>query len=171
MSSKRYSLECPWCGQTFIAKSTIAKWCSDYCRKQALYGSVCADCGGHVSYSGRKPSERCLDCARAKANADARANLLGEIRRWARLYGVAPTSYDWNLPFVRWQQKAYSEGRSTGRLAAETVKTIERRHADAGPWPHVIQVQRIFGSWNAGIEAAGFDACRSGGGRRRKVAA
>lgn len=169
-STKRYEVVCGFCGKPFTARSTRGKWCSDYCRKQANYSSTCADCGGHVPYSGHaEPSKRCGACEKQRIHREAYERLTGEIRRWHRLFGQPPAAFEWNLAAVAWKQRTYAEGRGSGRHADVAVARIKRAHDEHGPWPATNAVVEFFGSWSAGIEAAGFES--TGVGKRRKAAA
>lgn len=92
--------------------------------------------------------------------------VIAEMRRWADLYGGAPAAHHWNPAQMRWRNRAYAEGRAVGRFSDETMAEIDRRHREDGPWPTTSTVLKVFGSWNAGIVAAGFEPVPKGGGRR-----
>lgn len=146
------------------------RFCSDRCRK-AQYDLVCVDCGGRVNGSSpagmaNRDEPRCIACA-ARHSGEARrvwtrTLIIERIREWAAMYGEPPAVPDW----VPWQ-------------ARNAMHDEERaRRAESGYWPSPCTVVRLFGSWNAGIEAAGFTPREAHGGgdnvrrrRRRRVAA
>ena len=64
--------------------------------------------------------------------------ILAAIDAWAALYGAPPAAADWNPAMARRQGRP----------------DRAERHA-AGDWPFASTVAAYFGSWNAGIEAAG----------------
>jgi hypothetical protein len=141
-------------------------WCSERCRKRQ-YDRVCSRCGGRAS--GTDPSrtltDLCKVCFAAEAHETSVAWLIAELRHWRELYGRPPSAYEWELATVYWKQQAYAEGRHDGRFADATVAQIERRHREDGPWPSTSTVLSTFGSWNAAIEAAGFDSLAPGSKR------
>lgn len=113
------------------------KWCSDRCRKATLYGGTCIDCGARTDGSngpGGAP-ERCIVCAGRARVVWTREAILAAIRQWAEQHGQPPAATDWNATLARYFYRP-------------------ERPAE---YPSVDTVQREFGSWNAGIAAAGFD--------------
>lgn len=78
---------------------------------------------------------RCGVCAKRPVSQRtlSRPDVLAAIRAWARETGAPPHSKDWMLPGGKWE-------------------------AEYPRWPALHQVQQTFGSWNAAIAAAGFDA-------------
>lgn len=75
-----------------------------------------------------------------------RETIVDAIREFKRIYGRPPGAWDWNPAQAR--QYGHHE-------------FSERFYADAC-WPHVNTVQDMFGTWNAGIAAAGFTPKRPG---------
>lgn len=130
------------------------KWCSERCRK-AQYGGTCVDCGaptnGSDGYAGRPM--RCASCnGKLHGGRNRRWTpelVVAAIRDWAEEYGEPPAVPDW-LPSQALRMN------DPGRA---------RRFWDAdGRWPHHTIVFRVFGSWNAGIRAAGYEPRAVGGG-------
>lgn len=72
--------------------------------------------------------------------------MLQAIRKWHRLYGEAPSSVDWNPTIAR-----------------KRGQNLRAKRWVEGNYPWFTQVHREFGTWNAGIEAAGFKPRRPGG--------
>ncbi len=74
--------------------------------------------------------------------------IVAALRRFHEEFGRTPSAREWNTTVAR------------------------RRHPDlaarqrSGEWPDTSIVQRVFGSWNAGIEAAGFTPRPTGHNRR-----
>lgn len=129
--------------------------------RKASYSRPCIDCGtplnGSWGNSPRAP-KRCAACAAPLAAETRRVwtadNVVERIREWADRYGDAPAMADWSPHIARHQ--LHDEDRA-------------RRCEDAiGCWPSPDSVIRIFGSWNAGLEAAGFTprAPHGGGGNQ-----
>lgn len=75
-----------------------------------------------------------------------------KIREWAELYGEPPTATEWNPGYAK------AKGRP------ELVVTFL-----ADDWPHSSTVQRIWGSWNKAIAAAGFEPMGPEDGSRRRL--
>jgi hypothetical protein len=68
--------------------------------------------------------------------------ILASFEEWADLFGVPPAAIDWNPAHAR----------------AKGMDHRAERHKQTGrPWPSPTLVINIFGSWNAGRAAAGFD--------------
>ena len=86
--------------------------------------------------------------------------LIEAIRDFAERYGRPPQVLDWNPAMAR---------------AQGFPERAERFYEDG--WPHVQYLQKRFGSFNAGIRAAGFEPTEPGKHgpyryrSRRKVAA
>lgn len=159
-------LPCEGCGTPVQQnpRGRRTKWCSNRCRKQTLYTGTCVDCGERTGYSGTStPSDRCIPCA-AKLSGAAkkvwtREAIIAAIQAWAREYGDHPAIPDWSPRNAR---DLNDEARAQ--------RYLERTEE----WPGVTTVIREFGSWNAGMAAAGFEprATNGGGGngtRRRSV--
>lgn len=136
-------------GERFgLALSTVQGYATDpdgtaaRARKAKLAGT-CADCGASRSYG----TERCRRCNGVHTREQSRRWILDSFEEWNDLFGVPPTAADWN--------PAQAKARSRGHLA--------RRHEQTGrPWPSQTLVRDIFGSWNAGRVAAGFDTFEAG---------
>lgn len=147
--------ECQGCGTPVEQKPRTKprKWCSERCRK-AQYGGACVDCGASTNGSdGRKETPRCAHCNGVKQGGQnlrwASEALTAAIREWVSEYGEPPAISDWSPIAAR---SLNDEARA-------------RRFEDAGGrWPWFTLVVRRFGSWNAGIRAAGFEPRVSGGG-------
>ena len=131
-------------------------WCSDRCRK-TQYSRPCVDCGTLLNGSdGRGPnaSQRCPTCAIRHAKETGlrkvwtRDRLLAAIQAWAECYGGPPAICDWDPT----------------RARENLHDTAREARYFAGDWPHAHTVIREFGSWSAGLEAAGFTARAAHGG-------
>lgn len=85
-------------------------------------------------------------CVRGRARSEPRPE---RIREWATRYGEPPARSDWNPWQARW--------------ALGDEQRARRFERDKNHWPYFTDVVRYFGSWNAGIAAAGF-AVRAVGG-------
>ena len=131
-------LECQGCGEWFPIRSVHArkaKWCSDRCRKQQ-YAGKCVDCNGPTNgYNGRSNAgERCRACAIAYRQA---------------------TAY-WTPDRIIHAIEMAAEENGHPPTASEWLRDRPR-------WaPTVNTVQRVLGSWNAAIGAAGFTPCAPG---------
>lgn len=119
------------------------KWCSERCRKRTLYSGVCVDCGALTSGDGGRSGapRRCHACAPNARIFWTREALIGAMQAWNDTYGHAPVAADWNPGM------AISKGHP---------EKAERFRAACGAWPHVDIVQKVFGSWAAGLSAAEF---------------
>lgn len=147
---------CAGCGTSFFGKGR-AKWCSERCRKDQ-YDQECADCGVRVSGTdpGDRPDPAHPRCNRCQAilNGEARRiwtrEIIAErIQEWESLYGYVPGALDWMPSSVRWRI-------DRGEAPESAMARAERFEAGDGYWPWSTEVFRVFGSWNAAIEAAGF---------------
>jgi hypothetical protein len=58
------------------------------------------------------------------------------MRRWAELYGAAPSSYDWSATHAR-------------RRGAQAMRRLER-----GEWPASATVGALDGAWAAALADA-----------------
>lgn len=134
------------------------KWCSDRCRK-TKYSVPCEDCGKPLSGSdGRGPNapRHCPPCANVRIGAEVKVWTPGAVvaamREWAREFGEPPSLMDWNP--------------SEARNRLHDPARAERFEALHGRYPSVTSVVHEFGTWNAGMVAAGFEprAPHGGGG-------
>jgi hypothetical protein len=157
---------CAGCGgPTLVSGHTgqPRKWCSERCRK-ASYGDPCVDCGGKTRFgakAARAPQPRCVRCAGVHRTTFDRVTLLARIREWNATYGEPPAVPDWSPRHAR---------------VINDVARAERFVNANGHWPYFTTVVRVFGSWNKGLVAAGFEprAASGGGGnhlRRRSARA
>lgn len=131
-------------------------WCSERCRK-TKYSASCLDCGAPLNGSdGRGPNApaRCFACARvydgARRKVWTRERIIAAIQEWATVYGEPPASPDWN-PYH-------------ARVEFGDLERAARFEDANGRWPSSQTVIDEFGSWNAGIAAAGFAPRPPGGG-------
>lgn len=125
-------------------ESTVRNW---------YLGGNCEGCGAPIDGSSQRGRPRhCADCApRAHATWD-KARIVQAIREWADLYGEAPTSTEWNPALA-------------ARVHPPAVARLMRKRFESGDWPTPPTVANYFGSWNAALVAAGFEA-RSAGAHR-----
>jgi uncharacterized protein (DUF433 family) len=106
-------------------------------RERRRLAAICPKCQGEK----HEDAKHCRSCAPMGAPQFWTPPLVVErIRAWVELYGNIPAATDWNP----------SMARLNGR-----PDIADRFYAD-GCWPHYSTVVARFGSWNAGIEAAGF---------------
>jgi hypothetical protein len=163
-----------------VSYATIYRWIDpDYeerqragARKRKLkYAGTCLTCGRSTTGCyGPKSPEYCRRCwAGSPAGVAAAAGrtkwtreiIIARIQQWNRIYGSPPAINDWN-PF--------------GATTALNDHERAARFKNDERWPWFTLVVQRFGTWNAAIEAAGFEgrANHGGGGnvlRRRKIAA
>jgi hypothetical protein len=121
-------------------------------RKERLSGT-CPRCGGRRSY-GATMCRSCRDRQRRVTRKIywTQERIIESIRWWAETHdGEPPSVHQWNPTYQESVFARQREAEETRRLIAE--KKI--------PWfSHVV---RKFGSWNAGIMAAGFEPKRPNG--------
>lgn len=116
-----------------VSRATVSRDVRDPDRRQARADRVrrqvpCPGCGGPMTAGeGRASAMTCWDCAHALRRGHARLRVLEALRTWAAEHGQPPRAADWT-----------SDGRVPGR------------------WPAPSAVQRLFGSWNAALVAAGL---------------
>lgn len=65
--------------------------------------------------------------------------VIEKLQEWVAMYGDTPSASEWNPALARRNQRPDMVGPFL-----------------AGDWPHASTVQRIFGSWNAALVAAGL---------------
>lgn len=114
--------------------------------RKSSYRGTCEECGGPTDGSnGRAKAPRfCQGCV-----GDARAfwtkdTIVQAIQEYNSRFGRRPSAWDWSPALAR------------ARAHPERLAEIEERWQD-GVWPSMTHVQGRFGSWNAAIEAAGFE--------------
>lgn len=120
--------------QTASAYATDPDGSRARARKES-YAGRCLDCGVTLNGSaGRGPRtpKRCVPCNSRLAGEKSRRRILGSLREWADEHDGAPPS------ITDWK------------------KASRRR------WPAPSTVAAAFGTWNAGVRAAGLD-CHPGG--------
>lgn len=145
-------------GERFgVSASTVMRWTDDEHNARQLaasranklrYRGECVDCGSPTvgDAPGNAPA-RCVKCNGAHTREMSRRWILESFAEWHALFGSPPSAQDWNQGLAR----------AGGRL-----DLIERYEATGRPWPTVSLVQQNFGSWNAGVAAAGFAALAPG---------
>jgi hypothetical protein len=75
-----------------------------------------------------------------------------KIQEWVSLYGEIPAATDWHPGDCR---------RSAAISLARAQRWNDRaRRFSEGEYPWPMTVQKMFGSWNAAIKAAGFEPRR-----------
>lgn len=97
---------------------------------------TCERCGGETKYSGKGGegvSRVCIKCAPDEYRKWDEAAIISAMRRWEATHGRQPVSRDWLIS-----------------------------SPDNFGYPDVTVVQNVFGSWNAGIEAAGYEPLPTG---------
>jgi hypothetical protein len=136
--------------------------------RKRLYDRQCADCGARIDgTSPGKSTGYCVTCS-AKRSGFARRvwtreRIIAAIHDWAQVYGEPPAIADWSPTTAR--QRLHDEPRA------------RRFETAAGRWPSFTTVVNEFGSWNAGIRAAGLTPREPHGGggnvahRRARVVA
>lgn len=136
-----------------IPESTVRNW----------WNSVsCVDCDDPVDRSSSKGAAvRCERCShahqaseeeRARVTYWTRERLIAAIQWWVKTYGETPALPDWCAHISRHVLHDEPRARRAERLI--TDRTI----------PGFTTVVQRFGSWNAGIEAAGFQPRVNHGG-------
>lgn len=137
-------LRCVGCGAPLErrpGRGRQRKWCSNRCRRHTSYGGKCLDCGKPTYGGDATPPERCVACTAARRKFWTREALIATIQAWAREHGgIPPVASDWNPPHA---------------IAMGHPEKAAKFYED-NAWPHVSAVQEEFGSWTAGLEAAGF---------------
>lgn len=138
------TISCGTCGVDVLVApiGRVPRFCSDKCRKVS-YGGRCVDCGKRTdgSYGRAKAAARCLACHKVYAHERARGRIIAAIRDWVDEHGTPPTAFHWN------PEEAIRHGHPEWAVYYRAT-----RHR----WASSSDAQRIFGSWSAAIEAAGF---------------
>lgn len=139
--------------QMGVGRSTASTWLADpdlskQRARHARYGGQCVDCGKPTTGNrGReKAPERCSPCSNAHNARWTRESVMAAIHLFADRYGRPPTATDFN--------PAHAIARGHGWRAKRW-----QRDAD---YPSIFSVQRVFGSWSAGVAAAGFEPTKVG---------
>lgn len=112
--------------------------------RKAKFDRPCGACGKMLRLNGNEPDRTglCRTCIGANKRADSRRWILDSFAEWNERFGAPPSPLDWSPTQARsgycgWKAERYE---ATGR-----------------PWPSPTLVMNHFGSWNAGLAAAGFD--------------
>lgn len=138
-----------------VTRSAVSSWLCDpdlskQLARRERYAGTCVDCGAKTTGCNGplKAPKRCAACFHSSYDNTVKrqiwpvAVLIARIQEWARIYGDPPAMNDWNPTSAR---SMHDEARA-------------RRWEDAdGYWPWFTTVVNRFGTWNAGIEAAGFE--------------
>jgi hypothetical protein len=134
-----------------VGVSTVIRWLDpDYNERQLVavrdrkrgYAGACADCGKPTSGCngpGLAPL-RCVACTADYRRVWTREVVIEAIRLFVDRYGRIPTAQEWSPALAR---QGYRDD------------LADRFYAE-GCWPTVTTVKDLFGSWNAGMTAAGF---------------
>jgi hypothetical protein len=131
-----------------LAKTTVFAYYTDPTgeaerARKAQYQRPCEKCGKTLNPNGKsRGTKLCKACSGAVTREASRKWILDSFAEWNGLFGAPPSALDWNPalartgPYCGWKAERYE---ATGRR-----------------WPCTSLVQENFGSWNAGLEAAGF---------------
>lgn len=157
-----------------VSETTVKRWVNPGYYERHLHAAreakrrrtgVCVDCGAPTRYGGKTPggvSYRCPPCGAIfngqQLEVWTAEVIIERIREWNDIWGEPPAMPDWNP----------NKAREMGNEARARRFEKDRR------WPWFTQVVAKFGTWNAGIIAAGFEprVANGGGGnqwRRRHV--
>jgi hypothetical protein len=129
-----------------LARATAHEYYSDPTgeqtrKRKARYERPCDMCGKPLKLNGFRPdTTTCARCLGAITRDASKAWILDSFAEWSQRFGAPPSSVDWNPADARvsaWKAKRYKR---TGRK-----------------WPSPTLVTSHFGSWNAGLRAAGFE--------------
>jgi transposase len=122
-----------------VAIQTVFTWLDDpdlskQRARRERYKGRCVDCGKPTDGSnGYAAPERCLSCRTARVSRLGREYVLNALREWGDEHGGIPPSA------AQWQDPTRDP-----------------------KWPTANTVLLHFGTWNAGIRAAGFEPRKSG---------
>lgn len=129
--------------QLGIPASTVRNWWN---------AGACVDCGSPTGRSCGVPAKRCNYCRKSFEQSDAyrasvtvwtRERIVERIRWWVETFGEPSAITDWSPTHAR-DDRDFEKA----RLGEELIAT--------GEIPWFMSVVNRFGSWNAGIAAAGF---------------
>lgn len=123
-------------------------------RKEKRFG-LCEGCGRKTFNAGSTPPRHCAECAPAAHAKWSPEKVIAKMREWHGIYGRPPSTLDWNPASARLHPT----------LSEEAAERKTKRFEE-GDWPWVTTVERYFGSWTAGLTAAGFESNPSGGAGR-----
>ena len=127
--------------------STVRNW---------YLGGNCEVCGAALDGSrGSNSPTLCAKHAAAGVRSRTKERAIAEIQRWVAEFGRAPSAMDWN-PYAVERHPTLTE---------ETKQRKIERHR-AGGWPWASLVTNAFGSWSAGLKAAGLESNPTGGAGR-----
>lgn len=158
-----------------VAIQSVSAWLNDPDRSKEIarkktYAGTCEDCGaattGTASGLDRAP-RWCKDCGNRHSSETrtvwTRELVIARIHEWAERYGDAPAFLDWQPWEVRHRVEI-------GEAPAHALIRAARFEDAGNYWPWGNHVARVFGSWNAAIEAAGFAprAAHGGGGNEQR---
>jgi predicted transcriptional regulator len=135
-----------------LAPSTVHDYATDpdgtrVRARKAKADGACRDCGVRTISDGGRAPERCMPCHGAHTREQSRRWILNSFKEWTDLFGVPPSATDWSPASARAQGMAHR---------------AERTEQTGRAWPPTSSVINIFGSWNAGRQAAGFDTFEAG---------
>lgn len=147
-----------------FAITTVNAWLSDPDRSKEIarknsYRGTCEECGSSTNGSNGpgKAGRHCRNCAPDVHAKWSKPRIVAAIQQWAQRYGQPPTCTDW-MPAIARHHGSPSAADKQARYEADD-------------WPCTNEVRRRFGTWNAAIEAAGFEPMTSGQRRRAGAAA
>lgn len=111
--------------------------------RKARYGKDCLDCGKRTDGSNGPAAapDYCTRCWNARQVIWTREVIILAIQTFVARYGTPPTAEDWNS----------HQSRARGRA------DLADRFTRDGDYPATNVVQYHFDSWNAAIEAAGYE--------------
>jgi hypothetical protein len=95
---------------------------------KARYRGYCRNRGADTSPRNGK-GDAYRYCRRCRPGAAERTWTREAMRRWAELYGRAPSSYDWSRTHAR-------------RRGTQAIRRLER-----GEWPAPATVSALYGTW------------------------
>ncbi|MDQ3274644.1 MAG: hypothetical protein M3Q39_06325 [Actinomycetota bacterium] len=129
-----------------ISKSLTQDYGSDATGAKALARKLkgsCRDCGTPIRSDTRPRPERCPGCWNAHRTEASKVRIVEAMRAWAERFGDPPTATDWN--------------RGPSQRPLNRASAMRKDETEDEEWPSATSVVRVFGSWNAGISAAGFE--------------